>query len=250
MNFRKIIVGMVVVMCIFSTTLSPVLAAPTSTFSMAPEVRAALLVKLLDQLKVLQAELALILAAESKTKISPLPVNVSDYTRGPADARIKIVTFTDFDCPFCKLFHETLNTVVTKYSDVSISYRNFPLEQIHPNSKKLSIAAECVGTIGGDVAFWKFIDLAFDSRAVNDKTNMNKLTDFASSAGVSVKTFEACLKGTVAEANVVADMKEGLAAGVSGTPQSFIFKDDVKVSKIDGSQPLVIVEELIKNLQR
>lgn len=217
---------------------------------MTPEVRTALLIKLLAQVKVLQAELALLQAAESKNKITPAPIDANDYTRGPANARIKIVTFTDFDCPFCKKFHETLNAILVKYSDVSVTYRHFPLEQLHPNTKNLSIAAECVGTIGGDVAFWKFIDLAFNSRAVNDTTNMLKLNTFASVALIPTPAFETCRKSKSAEASVVADMKDGTNAGVMGTPQSFIFLDGVKVGTLNGSQPLIVVEEIIKNLQK
>ena len=236
-------------MGMLSSTLTSVLAAPILSQMMAPEAKAALLVKLTNQLKVLQAELALLQAAEAKTHITPLPVVEADYTRGPANARIKIVTFTDFDCPFCKLFHETLHTIGSKYPDVSVSYRHFPLEQIHPNSKKLSIAAECAGTIGGDVAFWKFVDSAFDSRGVNETTNMLQVNTFASAAGVPLSAFESCRTSKSAEASVAADMKDGTTAGVMGTPQSFVFKDGIKVATLSGSQPLAVVEEIIKNLQ-
>jgi len=87
-----------------------------------------------------------------------------DHTNGNADARIQIVEYSDFDCPFCGRFHETMNQVMAKYGesgDVAWTYRHFPLEQIHPQAKAKAVASECVADLGGNDKFWEFSNIMF-----------------------------------------------------------------------------------------
>ena len=175
-------------------------------------------------------------------------MTAADYTRGPVAAKIQIVTFSDFECPFCKTFHGTLNAILAKYPTVSATYRHYPLEQLHPNAMQLSVAAECVGLLGGDAAFWKFVDSSFASREVNAKTQMSRLPEFATSAGVASSAYTSCIAGAAAKNAVNADIADGTKASISGTPNSFIFKNGVKVDTILGSQPLSVVEAKIAKL--
>jgi protein-disulfide isomerase len=184
---------------------------------------------------------------EQKNK--PVSVSEEDYIRGSALASINIVTFTDLECPFCKLFHSTLNSIVKSNKDVSIAYRHFPIEQLHPNAKEIAVAAECVGSIAGDDAFWNFTDSLFTSREVNEPTNMSKLAYYASKEGVSSLDFSSCRQSDIAKIAVEDDMAEGLYSGVQGTPHSYVFKDGVMVYPISGAQPLSTVERIIENLQ-
>lgn len=88
-----------------------------------------------------------------------LPLTADDNVRGSLDADIIIVEYSDFDCPYCKRFHETMKSVYEKYEgEIAWVYRHFPLEQLHPNTKSVAAASECVAEIGGDEAFWKFAD--------------------------------------------------------------------------------------------
>lgn len=87
------------------------------------------------------------------------PVTNEDHIKGSMDAPVMIVEYSDFDCPFCARFHGVMNTIVKKYDgEVAWVYRHFPLEQLHPNAKAVSVASECVAKLGGNEAFWVFTD--------------------------------------------------------------------------------------------
>ncbi len=88
-----------------------------------------------------------------------IPVSDSDHVRGNPDADVVIIEYSDFDCPFCTRFHETMKDVVAD-SDGRVAwvYRHFPLEQLHPQAAAVAVASECVADIGGDDAFWQFTD--------------------------------------------------------------------------------------------
>lgn len=87
-----------------------------------------------------------------------------DHINGKSDARIQVVEYSDFECPFCGRFHETMNQVMAEYGesgDVNWIYRHFPLEQIHPNAFSLAVASECVSELGGNDKFWEFSNMIF-----------------------------------------------------------------------------------------
>jgi protein-disulfide isomerase len=88
------------------------------------------------------------------------PVNESDHIKGNRDAKVVIVEYSDFDCPFCTRFHATMNAIVKKYppTEVAWVYRHFPLEQLHPEAETVAVAAECVAKLEGNEGFWKFAD--------------------------------------------------------------------------------------------
>ncbi len=177
----------------------------------------------------------------------PSGVTSSDYTTGATDARIEIVTYTDFDCPFCKQFHDTIGTIIKEYKDVSVSYRHFPIETAFPNAKKLAITAECVGMLEGDEAFWKFADRLFASREVNETTDMEEVDSLAAKIGVSRSQIAKCQLSDVAREAVETDMGEGLYSGITGAPMSFIYLDG-QVGRLDGAQPLHIVRQILDKL--
>ncbi len=182
---------------------------------------------------------------ESDKQVSP--VTVADYTKGAKNAKVEIVTYTDLDCPFCHSFHTTLNTIVKNNSQVSVTYRHFPLVQLHPNAEELALAAECVGMAGGDTAFWKFTDALFASRKITEPTDLTKVPGLVAKAGVTSKAFSSCKANEVAARAVRADLIEGEAGGVQGTPMSFVFHDG-NVKTINGAQPLVVVQGMIDTL--
>lgn len=88
------------------------------------------------------------------------PVTSEDNVKGDVEnAKVTIVEYSDFDCPFCTRFHATMNSVFAKYNgEVAWVYRHFPLEQLHPNAKAVAVASECVAKLGGNDAFWTFAD--------------------------------------------------------------------------------------------
>ncbi len=178
------------------------------------------------------------------------PIDDTDFIRGNPNAPIMVIEYSDYDCPFCKSFHETMNRIMTEYGvtgKVAWSYRQFPLEQLHPNAPRISQAAYCVGELGGDEAFWKFSDLIFGNRGTNEPTNMTKLPEYAVSAGVEKAAFESCLSSGKHAATVEASIADGFAAGAQGTPYSIVIVGDQQ-AVINGAQPYAVVKQIVDNL--
>ena len=88
------------------------------------------------------------------------PVTAEDHIKGNVDAKVKVIEYSDFDCPFCSRFHDTMNSVSAKYDDSEVAwvYRHFPLEQLHPNAPVIALASECVAALGDSDSFWAFAD--------------------------------------------------------------------------------------------
>ncbi len=246
-NFQKLVVGVLILTFLFSASaVRPVSASTQNYASLTPDERAELIKIVLVQLDVLRQFLKTLQADDVAETVSP--VTSADYTKGSANAEKQIVTFTDFDCPFCHSFHTTLNTLLAKRSDISVTYRHFPLEQLHPNATYLATAAECAGSIGGDSAFWKFVDEMFASREMNEQTNLALIDSFTKAAGLPHSNFLKCLDSQAAEDAVNQDIVDGEQGGVQGTPASFIFVDGVLVEEINGAQPLSAVEDLLNSI--
>lgn len=186
------------------------------------------------------------LAAKGKIR----PVDSTDFIKGNPNAPILIVEYSDYDCPFCKNFHETMTRIMEEYGvlgKVAWVYRQFPLVQLHPNSPRISQAGLCVGELGGSDAFWKFSDLVFLQRGTNEQTNISKLPDYAEQAGVKRADLTSCLESGRMEEKVNASLADGFAAGIQGTPQSFVIVGD-QMAEINGAQPYAVVKQTIDNL--
>ncbi len=187
---------------------------------------------------------------EEQAPIEVAPVTEADFIRGNPNAPITIVEYSDYDCPFCKNFHDTMKLIMEDYGvtgKVSWVYRQFPLAQLHPNAPRISEAALCVGELGGDEAFWKFSDLIFSERAVNEPTNMTRLPEFAEKSGVKRADFNSCLESGRHTDVVEADLASGVKAGAQGTPYSVILVGDQK-AVINGAQPYPVVKQIVERL--
>lgn len=177
-------------------------------------------------------------------------VDESDFVRGNPNAPILIVEYSDYDCPFCKRFHDTMNQIINEYGPegrVAWVYRQFPLAQLHPNAPSISEAALCVGELGDDKAFWAFSDQVFNERSINEPTNIVRLPEYAEVAGVSRTEFDACVASGRHRDAVQKSVAEGAAAGITGTPQSFVLVGNQQ-APINGAQPYEVVKQIIDNL--
>lgn len=185
---------------------------------------------------------------EQKTaEIDVAPVTEKDHIRGNPNAPIVIVEYSDFDCPFCKNFHETMQKVMETYGaegKVAWVYRQFPLVQLHPNAPKVAEASECVASLGGNEAFWKFADLIVGDRGVNEPTNITKLPEYAVQSGVDKAKFTACLDAGTFTQKIKDDVDAAIKAGARGTPYSILIAGDQQ-GPIDGAQPYANVKQMI-----
>lgn len=139
----------------------------------------------------------------------------SDHVRGPSDAKVAIVEFSDFECPFCARLHPTLKRVVGERADVKWVYRHFPLTSIHSRAQGAAVASECIAKLGGNDSFWTFADAIF----ANQRNLTNSFYEqSAAVAGIDAAAFKACSTDRGVTAEVNADLNEAVQSGGRGTP--------------------------------
>lgn len=151
-------------------------------------------------------------------KLEPIRVEVAATgpAQGPANAPVTIVEFSDFQCPFCSRIIPSLNQVKEKYGDkVRIVFRQYPLP-MHADAQKAAEASLCANDQG---KFWQLHDAMFANQGA---LKVEQLKAKATELGLNGETFNSCLDSSKYATQVATDMKEGSAAGVSGTPAMFI----------------------------
>ncbi len=175
------------------------------------------------------------------------PVTPDDHIKGNPAAPVKIVEFSDFDCPFCSRFHDTMDNIVNSYGDqVAWVYRHFPLESIHPQASAVAVASECVAKLGGNDAFWIFTDGYFEARGSGNNTAHSTLIpQLVTTAGVEQGAFTACFESGEFNANVQADLNDAIETGGRGTPWSIIIGPSGKTYPINGAVQQQVIEQLI-----
>lgn len=187
---------------------------------------------------------------DTKELSSVTPVSEQDHIRGNPNAKLVVVEYSDFDCPYCKSFHTTMQRISEEYGpggNVAWIYRHFPLTSLHPSSAYIAEASECVTQVGGNDAFWKFADQVFAERSINEPTNVARLPEFAEIAGVSQTDYEACISSGRGKAKVEADAQNAVATGGQGTPHSIILIGG-QTMLINGAQPYEVVKQMIDGL--
>jgi len=184
--------------------------------------------------------------ADSTDKVIPISAE-DDYFKGNIDAPIQIIEFSDYDCPFCSRFHDTMNNVMEKYpDDVVWAYRHFPIEQLHPQATAVAIAAECVGELAGNEGFWSFSDAYLTARGSGDQTAHDVLIPrLALEAGVTQGAFTTCFESGDMTDRIQADVTNAGETGGGGTPWSILIGPSGKTYPINGALPQSAIEQLI-----
>lgn len=183
------------------------------------------------------------------------PVTGDDHIKGSLDAPIKIVEYSDFECPFCQRFHNTMNEVMDKYGasgEVAWVYRQFPLEQLHPvKAQAVAVASECVNELGGNEAFWKFTDGYYAVTLTNNRTDTETvIPQLVKDIGLDQVAFQTCVKSGKYTERINADIANAVETGGRGTPWSIMIGPDGKTYPINGAQPLAAIEQLIAIAQK
>lgn len=174
--------------------------------------------------------------AQQPTQISFRAIDDTDHVRGPENAKVTLLEYSDLECPFCRNFHPTLEKVMQEYpNDVRWVYRHFPLESIHPQARLSAIASECAAEQG---KFWEYIDYVFGNTTSGADLVQDKLVEYAKIAGVANQAqFAACLDAKKYDADVTADATDAQTAGSRGTPYTLILgPNDTKIP-ISGALP-------------
>lgn len=176
---------------------------------------------------------------------SPQKVSVDDDPiLGNKNAKVTLIDFTDYECPFCKRhFDQAYSQLKKDYIDtgkVKMVVRDLPLS-FHQNAHKEAQAAECAREQGGDTAYFKYHDEIF-KRTTSNGTGLalNQLSIIANDLGLNGNTLQTCLDSEKYKAEVDKDLDDATAVGASGTPTFFIGKSSsdgiINGTKIVGAQ--------------
>ncbi|MCA9360372.1 thioredoxin domain-containing protein [Candidatus Nomurabacteria bacterium] len=180
----------------------------------------------------------------------PRVVDATDYIYGNPNAPILMIEYSDYECPFCKQYHTTMNQIMDEYGisgKIAWVYRQFPLTQLHPNAAKISEAGLCVGNIGGNEAFWKFTNRIFEERDINAPTNVTRLPQYAIDAGVSQNDYIKCMNDERMKEAVLASAEDAFKIGARGTPYTVLVVGGQQAI-INGAQPYNVVREIVQSL--
>ncbi|MEK7539283.1 MAG: DsbA family protein [Patescibacteria group bacterium] len=195
------------------------------------------------------------------------PVGTADRTLGNPQAKVTLILYEDFQCPFCGAVSGLVsNTDAIKYlkekvdpnwtpfmplinehikkGDVQFVYRDWAF--LGPESIKSAEATRCAGDQG---KFWEYHDYLYGHQNGENQGSFSdpNLKSFAKKLGLNSSSFDKCLDENK-YAQAVADSKtEGTSAGVTGTPKGFILRDKKVVSTIDGAESFTIVKQKIES---
>jgi protein-disulfide isomerase len=183
------------------------------------------------------------------SKVGVDPVTSRDHVLGNLQAPIKMITYSDLDCPFCVRLHETMLPIVDKYSaagEFAWVVRHFPLEMLHVNATEVAVASECSFRHGGPSAFWDFLDQYFYSTEQEDDLS-TLLNDIAVKIKIDKKRFSLCHQNMSELDKVEKDKADAIENGAQGTPWSVLInaKGEV-IDTINGALPQDIIEGVIE----
>ena len=172
-----------------------------------------------------------------KPRRPTFPVEVGNSpVAGGKDAKVTIVEFSDFQCPFCAKGADILNSLKKKYGNkVKVVFKNFPLP-FHNHAEDAAVAGLCANEQGSDY-FWKIHDAMFANQDSLDNEGLKKT---AKKVGLKADQFEKCLSEKKYLSQVKADMEEGRKIKVKSTPTFFI-----NGQLINGAQPVEVFSEII-----
>ncbi len=143
-------------------------------------------------------------------------------SKGPANARVTVVEFSDFQCPACREMSKAIRAVLPQYPQVRFVFKHFPLPQIHPWAMNAALAAYCSYQQSPDF-FWKFHDLVFDSQdTIKPDNAWERLLEIAGQAGGDTELLRVCMTSPEAKQAIEASITEGTRLKVQQTPTSFV----------------------------
>lgn len=172
-----------------------------------------------DTNKVVEANKEAPLPSQEPTSPTPsadLPkVTDNDHIDGPANASVTMIVYDDFECPFCKKFQKTLIQAREEYKgQVRFVFRHFPLS-FHQNAHSAAVASECAAEQG---KFWEFADALYEQDNLGESVYKN----VAKNLGLNINSFDECIVSDKYDQKIKDQIQTGAAAGVKGTPGSFV----------------------------
>jgi predicted DsbA family dithiol-disulfide isomerase len=140
-------------------------------------------------------------------------------SRGPANAPLQLVEFSDFECPHCKEAQPTVERLLKDYPQAHFVSQVFPLRRVHSEAEKAAEAGVCVAKLGGNDAFFKYTDAVYANQAqLTPEGSAAALSAAVKAAGVDEAKVKACVAEPSTKAAVDASLQVGAEVGVNQTP--------------------------------
>ena len=187
--------------------------------------------------------------AARPSEITVRPVGPNDHILGNPEARVFLIEYSDLECPFCKRFHPTVHQLLEQYGkggQLAWVYRQFPIESLHSKAPYEAHATECVAELAGNTAFWKYVDKIFEITPANNGLDLTLLPQLAEEVGVDAAQFKECQDSGRHQERIASDIKDGIAAGLEGTPYSVLLTGDGRKFPVSGALPFQKVEPILK----
>jgi|GEM_PF-256038 len=202
-----------------------------------------------DQKKALEDEEK---ASQEKAK-NIKPVSAQDHLFGNKDAKITMIVYSDFECPYCKVFDGVAKQIITDYNgQVNWVYRHYPLSFHDPLATKEAEASECVAELGGNDKFWEFTNAVYEkTQSGGNGLSEDDIYTIAGDIGVNVNGMKSCLSSGKYTEKVKTDIAEGENAGVTGTPGNiFINNQTGAIKALHGARSITAfktaIDEMLK----
>lgn len=175
----------------------------------------------------------------------------NEHIRGQKNAKISLIEYSDYQCPFCKIFHPTAQKVIENYKgQVNWVYRHYPLNFHEPMASRLAVASECVAEQKGNDGFWKFTDAVYGNEEGVTAENIDSLIQkWAVAGGVKSETFKTCLASEKFDAKIKQDVAEGSASGITGTPGNILYNSETgQIKLLPGAYPFEEFQRVIDDM--
>jgi protein-disulfide isomerase len=143
-------------------------------------------------------------------------------TKGPADAKILLVEYADYECPSCRQLDTILRAMLPTQPQVRLIYKDFPLTQIHPWAMTAAEAGRCAYHQDA-TKFWAFHDLLFDNQSIISPENAyQKMQDYATQSGLDANALKVCMAAPETQSEVNKSIAEGESLHITNTPTIFV----------------------------
>ncbi len=163
-------------------------------------------------------------ASRVKPEVVEIPSQPTPTLGNPA-AKVHLVEFVDFSCPFCHQEVPVIKAFMQRHaSDIYFIFRDYPLTDIHPDASREAIAARCVFLNAGttpaekNATFWKYHDRLFSTQGLHTDAELRR---YAQQANIDIARYDACLTDTAIPVAIEKSLAAGQAADVQGTPTFF-----------------------------
>jgi protein-disulfide isomerase len=189
-------------------------------------------------------------AADVAAQNLPVNVNVTapsaqDHIIGSPTAKVVLIEYSDFQCPYCALVYPTIKSIVAASNgQIAWVMRDFPLKSIHPEANGAANAAECIAAQLGNTGWWEYADAVFNNQ---DKLNAAYSAQLAQQFGADMTKYNACVSAGTYQSKIDAEEAEAENNGGQGTPYTIVYGDGKQVP-ISGAVPASQFTSVIQSI--